>query len=102
MHVVRGLRSRSWIEVCPPREQIAAEGYDADGCDHRGPGGEEEPPALERNESLRVMGLIRHPRFLFWREAGQSGLAPDYENSRAVSTSGAFNRRYCAGGAGGA
>jgi hypothetical protein len=59
-------------------------------------------PALERNESLRVMGLIRHPRFLFWREAGQSGLAPDYENSLAVSTSGAFHLRYCAGGAGGA
>ena len=41
--VVGGIGLWGYIEVGGPREQVAAEGGDGDGGDHRGPGGEEEP-----------------------------------------------------------
>ena len=39
--LVGGMGLTGWIEVRSPGKQIAAEGNDADGGDHRGPGGEE-------------------------------------------------------------
>ena len=39
--LVGGMGLTGWIEVRSPGKQIAAEGKDADGGDHRGPGGEE-------------------------------------------------------------
>src|ERR1022692_2545398 len=71
-----GLGRRRWIEVGPPWEQVAAEGCDADGSDHRAPGGEEEPSGIGEKRITQSHGIDPSSIFCFRREAGQSGLAP--------------------------
>ena len=46
VNLLRRLGLRGWIGVRSPREQIAAEGDDADDGDHRTPGGEKEPSGI--------------------------------------------------------
>ncbi len=74
--VARGLGPRRWIRVGPPREQVAAEGCDADGDDHRAPGGEEEPSGIGEKRITQSHGIDPSSIFCFQREASQSGLAP--------------------------
>ncbi|MFZ1139597.1 MAG: hypothetical protein WAN76_10485, partial [Candidatus Sulfotelmatobacter sp.] len=53
---VWGLGLRGWVEVRPPGEQVAAECNDAEGGDHRAPGGEEEPSGVEEKRIAQGHG----------------------------------------------
>ena len=74
-----------WIDVRGPREQVAAEGGDADGGYDRAPGREEEPCGIgekritdchDGRSILRVLYLtVIGIRNRCRREAGQRGLA---------------------------
>src|ERR1035437_7873405 len=60
--LVAGMGPMGWIEVRSLGKEIAAEGNDADGGDHRGPGGEEQPSAIgEKRTTKAHRGVPRLP-----------------------------------------